>query len=319
MDQPLRPRGMCARAGGTRRAGAPGSPAGGAGAFSLPGRERATLTRMPPARRTSSPRDRRTYDPNRIRTALINQVEAVTDAAHRLGPDSFALPSGLPGWDVHHLLVHIAQQIEAVPGQLGRPETEVSTRTPELSLTRWALATAGAAERLDEATRREAAEVTDGPARIDRAVADLEPVIESAVREDLVIPHDFGRMRMLDFTVSRLVELVVHSDDLARATGVRVALDRQATAAAVRVLADALAAKAPGGSVEVRVPPFAVVQAVEGPRHTRGTPPNVVETDPLTWIRLATGRTSWAEALATPHLAASGERSDLSALLPVLS
>ncbi|MGP3989073.1 sterol carrier family protein [Streptomyces sp. 3N207] len=274
---------------------------------------------MPPARRTTpSGRDRRTYDPTRIRTALINQVEAVADAAHRLTPAQHALPSGLPGWDVHHLLVHIARQIDAVPRFLARPETEVTSRAPQVSLARWAVSTATLAEELDADTRKDAESSPDSPARIDQAVADLEPVIESAVREDLLIPHDFGAMRMLDFTVTRLVELVVHSDDLARATGVRVALDRQATAATVRLLADALAAKAPGASVEVRIPPFAVVQAVEGPRHTRGTPPNVVETDPLTWIRLATGRTTWAEALATPHLTASGARADLSQVLPVL-
>lgn len=248
-------------------------------------------------------------------------MEAVTDAARRLSPDQHSLPAGLPGWDVHHLLVHLALQIDAVPRALGRPETEVaalSARPPQVSLSRWALSTASLAGTLDEDTRTEAAASGDGPARIDQAVADLEPVIESAVREDLLIPHPFGTMRMLDFTVTRLIELVVHSDDLARATGVRVALDRQATAATARVLADALAAKAPGGSVEVRVPPFAVVQAVEGPRHTRGTPPNVVEADPLTWIRLATGRLAWADVVGSGRLSASGERADLSELLPVL-
>jgi putative sterol carrier protein len=69
--------------------------------------------------------------------------------------------------------------------------------------------------------------------------------------------------------------------------------------------------------VEVRVPPYGVVQCVGGPRHTRGTPPNVVETDPQTWLRVATGRTSWAQALASGRLVASGERSDLSAYLPL--
>ncbi|MGI5349838.1 sterol carrier family protein [Streptomyces sp. CA-250714] len=275
---------------------------------------------MPPARRTTSPsgRGRRTYDPSRIRAALINQVEAVADAAHRLTPEQHTLPSGLPGWDVHHLLVHIARQIDAVPRFLARPETEVTSKAPQISLSHWALSTATIAEELDADTRKDAESSPDGAARIDQAVADLEPVIESAVREDLLIPHPFGAMRILDFTVTRLVELVVHSDDLARATGVRVALDRQATAATVRLLADALAAKAPGASVEVRIPPFAVVQAVEGPRHTRGTPPNVVETDPLTWIRLATGRLTWSEALSTPHLTASGARADLGQVLPVL-
>src|ERR1700750_1871683 len=67
---------------------------------------------------------------------------------------------------------------------------------------------------------------------------------------------------------------------------------------AVRYLLDLLAARAPGRAIEVRVPPYAAVQCGEGPRHTRGTPPNVVETDPVTWIRLATGRLTWAAALA---------------------
>jgi hypothetical protein len=69
--------------------------------------------------------------------------------------------------------------------------------------------------------------------------------------------------------------------------------------------------------VEVRVVPVAAVQAVEGPRHTRGTPPSVVETDPLTWFKLATGRLGWAEAVRTTAVKASGARSDLSAYLPV--
>jgi uncharacterized protein (TIGR03083 family) len=125
-------------------------------------------------------------------------------------------------------------------------------------------------------------------------------------------------MRALDFTVTRLVELVVHSDDLARATGIDVPLDRHALAAAVRLLADALATKAPGNSVEVRIPPYAAVQCVPGPRHTRGTPPNVVETDPLTWIRLATGRLPWPAALAAAQVSASGDRADLAPYLPVM-
>ncbi|MFG3253711.1 sterol carrier family protein [Streptomyces sp. NPDC048172] len=259
----------------------------------------------------------RTYDPAKTRKALIAQVEAVAEAAHRLTPEQRALPTALPGWDVHHLLVHIALQIDAVPRFLARPELS-EAKSPEVSLASWARATATVADRLDAQTREDAATCEDGAARIDAAVAELEPVIEAAVREDLLIPHPFGAMRMHDFTVTRLVELVVHSDDLARATGTRVHLDRQALAATVRLLADALAAKAPGGSVEVRIPPFAVVQAVEGPRHTRGTPPNVVEADPLTWLRLATGRTAWDEVLGTAHLSASGERADLSGLLPVL-
>jgi Bacterial SCP ortholog len=78
-----------------------------------------------------------------------------------------------------------------------------------------------------------------------------------------------------------------------------------------------LAARHPGRSVEVRVPPYAAVQCVGGTRHTRGTPPAVVETDASTWIRLARGELTWAEAVADGTVSASGRRSDLSALLPL--
>lgn len=93
---------------------------------------------------------------------------------------------------------------------------------------------------------------------------------------------------------------------------------RAELAAAVRLSLQTLAADAPGRTVEVRVPPFAAVQCVAGPRHTRGTPPNVVETDPRTWLELAVGRTTWAEAVAAGAVTASGTRADLSGLLPLL-
>lgn len=79
-----------------------------------------------------------------------------------------------------------------------------------------------------------------------------------------------------------------------------------------------LVRKAPGGAVEVRVPPYAVAQCVEGTRHTRGTPPAVVETDPATWVALAVGDLGWREAEEAARLTASGERSDLSPLLPLV-
>jgi len=88
-------------------------------------------------------------------------------------------------------------------------------------------------------------------------------------------------------------------------------------ATAVRYLLQLLAEKAPGNAVEVRVPPFGAVQVVQGPRHTRGTPPNVVEVDAATWIALATGKTSWADAVDAGSVHASGIRADVSDLLPV--
>ncbi len=84
--------------------------------------------------------------------------------------------------------------------------------------------------------------------------------------------------------------------------------DRALVRAAVKESLAALAAVAPGRSVEVRVPPFGAVQCLAGPRHTRGTPPNVVETDPRTWLALATGHLGWAEAAASGALRASGNR-----------
>jgi len=87
---------------------------------------------------------------------------------------------------------------------------------------------------------------------------------------------------------------------------------------AVRFLLEELAAQAPGRSVEVRVPPHGAVQCVPGPQHTRGTPPNVVETDAMTWVALATGDLGWADAMAEGRVQASGERADLSGFLPVV-
>lgn len=76
-------------------------------------------------------------------------------------------------------------------------------------------------------------------------------------------------------------------------------------------------AKAPGRSVEIRVPPFAAVQCIEGVRHTRGTPPAVVELDAATWIALATGDLAWQDAIGQGRISASGERADLRPYLPL--
>jgi hypothetical protein len=94
---------------------------------------------------------------------------------------------------------------------------------------------------------------------------------------------------------------------------------RPALRVAVRYTLGLLAERAPGRSVEVRVPPLAAVQCVPGPRHTRGTPPNLVETDPVTWLDLATGRVTWAAAVADGRVYASGPRANLAEFLPVAS
>jgi len=95
---------------------------------------------------------------------------------------------------------------------------------------------------------------------------------------------------------------------------------REQLASAVRLTARALAAAAPGASVEVRIPPFVAVQCISGPRHRRGTPPNVVETDPRTWLLLATGLLSVAGAAESGLLKLSGSRAgEVGSCLPLVA
>lgn len=100
------------------------------------------------------------------------------------------------------------------------------------------------------------------------------------------------------------------ADPAAAARGVR--------ATAVRYSLEELAILAPGRSVEVRVPPFGVTQILEGTTHTRGTPPAVVETDDATWLSLVTGQLKWADAVTSGKVLASGQRTDLSELFPLV-
>ena len=135
-----------------------------------------------------------------------------------------------------------------------------------------------------------------------------------------VVSGGRGPLRVLDLLRTRLLEIVVHTDDLSRSLPEREAapLHRAALAAVTRLLAEVLAEQAPGRSVEVRVAPFVAVQAIPGPRHTRGTPPNVVEMTPLIWMRLATGRIEWATTESNGDVRASGSRSSLADYLPLM-
>ncbi|MEV7439887.1 sterol carrier family protein [Streptomyces sp. NPDC091204] len=263
---------------------------------------------MPPARKKQ-----RTFDPARIRTAVTAQFAHVGEAVRELGPEQLARPSGLGDWTVADLAAHIAWIADSLAAGLARPPAALA----ELSAVEWPFATASLAGKISEAARETLAGAPL-PELYERAGARMAEAL-AANPDARVLDLWIGDMTLADFLVTRTVELVVHTDDLNRAAGLDIPIERQALAACTRLLADALALKAPGGAVEVRIPPFAVVQCVEGPRHTRGTPPNVVETDPLTWIRLATGRTGWAEALDGARVSASGERADLSALLPLMS
>ncbi|MEU6174516.1 sterol carrier family protein [Streptantibioticus parmotrematis] len=267
---------------------------------------------MPPRSR----RRARVHDPVKTAAALSAQADAVLTAVRGLDASSYGLPTRIPGWTVRDLVVHIALQTEALPRVLGE---EPPAGPAGLTLVEWVGATAPLATRLDADTRRAADDAADPLVRLEEAVRALDAALAAGPVPDRLVRIMPGVMTAADFAVTRLVELVVHADDLAAATGADVPLERRALASVTRLLADALAEGAPGNSVEVRVPPFAAVQCVAGPRHTRGTPPNVVETDPVTWLRLATGRTTWEAALDAHEVSASGERADLSAYLPVLS
>ncbi len=93
--------------------------------------------------------------------------------------------------------------------------------------------------------------------------------------------------------------------------------ERETERTAVKAILSSLTAKAPGHAVELRIPPFSAVQLIEGPRHRRGTPGAVVETSASVLVRLASNELTWAQAVATGVLIASGERSDLSHLFPI--
>jgi hypothetical protein len=95
------------------------------------------------------------------------------------------------------------------------------------------------------------------------------------------------------------------------------AAERATSALSVRYLLQVLSDAAPGNTLEVRVPPFGAAQVVEGPRHTRGTPPNVVEMDAATWLAVATGSLRWDDAIAQHRVSASGSRADLTPYLPL--
>ncbi|GAA4372290.1 sterol carrier family protein [Agromyces bauzanensis] len=126
----------------------------------------------------------------------------------------------------------------------------------------------------------------------------------------------------IDDALGRAAVSTVQAIAARRGEGAGAALgasvDRSTLALAVRYTLQLLAEQAPGGTVEVRVPPHGAVQCIEGPKHTRGTPPNVVETDTATWLALAVGDLSWADARASGRVHASGQRADLGGQLPVL-
>ncbi len=248
--------------------------------------------------------------------AYVEQVEALATWLDQQPVAAFTAPSVLPGWDVRTLTAHVVMLHSGLIDRLADATTE-----PVPPLHEYVTLYRPAADQIEARTLAARADWTPLQliARL-RAVPDVRPLLADLAPTDAIMGGR-GPTSVHDWVITRLLDLVVHCDDLSRSLpdADPVPLQRAALAAVVRTLAQILAAQAPGRSVEVRVPPFVAVQAVEGPRHTRGTPPNVVETDPLTWLRLATGRLAFTEAVATGSARASGLRADLTPYLPLLS
>ncbi|MDQ4038772.1 MAG: sterol carrier family protein, partial [Actinomycetota bacterium] len=212
-------------------------------------------------------------------------------------------PSRVPGWTVADLERHVCQTGQSLGILAAGPPADGALT----GLAEWAAA-------LPRISDRIAQRVRDEPAP---PLAQMVPVTLAAL--DASNPAQpvrqlTGTHRLADAALFRLIEAVVHGLDLPDPP----AADRNAERIVVRVLAGLLADRAPGRSVELRVPPAAAVQLIEGPRHTRGTPPGVVETEPATFLRLATGRLTWAAAVEEGLVRASGERTDLGSYLPLL-
>lgn len=232
-----------------------------------------------------------------------------------IAPSTFGNATRLAGWRVSELVAHIGMDMAAVSRYLGGapgPRAEIDAAD-------YALACASGAVGVDERVRMMTEEAR--PAELRTRLHEMRlaaDVALEAATASFVVPARLGAIALPDYLATRCLEAVVHALDLADAIGTEPRLDGDAVAVSVRVLTAALVKTAPGRSVELRVPPHAAVQCVAGPRHTRGTPPNVVETDPVTWLELATGRIRWSDAVDVGRVRASGERADLSALLPVM-
>lgn len=201
--------------------------------------------------------------------------------------------TGVEGWSVGDLEQHLSSSAWQLADQararaaLGRP----------VGLAGWAKTREGL-------RRRQAARAAPLAESVARASAALETDPGKLVKQQTGV-HTFA-----DAVLFRLIEAVVLGLDLG------VAPARPAAKLVVKALAGLLADTSPGASVEVRVPPYAAVQCLAGPRHTRGTPPNTVETDADTFLRLATGRLRWADA--SSRVRATGDRAqEVGGLLPL--
>lgn len=253
-----------------------------------------------------------------LRAAYDAQLRNLVSWLAILPTDAWDTASLLAGWTVGELAFHTTEVPHTVIWALLEEPTKERAQTIAQYTAHWRKAAGEIAER-----DRKAAREVGRDAVIERHAAASATMAVALDRErgDPVVAARRGPIRLSDLLVSRVNELVVHSLDLSGSVPglAAVVLDREALGIAVRMLTGILVERSPGRSVEVRIPPYVAVQCVSGPRHTRGTPPNVVEMDATTWVELATGRAAWSDAVGDGRVRASGERADISAHLPLLA
>jgi uncharacterized protein (TIGR03083 family) len=256
-------------------------------------------------------------------TALLEQSRTVSEWLAGLAAADFTHQTPLPGWDIRTLTGHLVLVHRGLAQVLARPTAE--RPLPNYEFVRRYRRDV---EMIMESTLRTTADHS-GPVLVEQLDGAIHELAELLASHDprSVVGAARGPVTAGDFLATRIVEVVVHADDLSRSLPERapIVLHRAALSRCTRTLAEILAGQQPGRSVEVRVPPYAAVQCSiastgdAGPSHTRGTPPNVVETDPLSFLRLATGRITWDEAMADGTIKASGLRANLAPALPLFS
>jgi uncharacterized protein (TIGR03083 family) len=255
---------------------------------------------------------------DQTRAAYVAQLDELLAWLEQLPDAAWNQPSRLPAWTVGQLAFHTTEVPSALTDALAAARPADRPLSIAGYTARWGAASAEIADRAGSgATGLSFADVVRHHRE---AAAAMYDALDAAGR-DVVVAARRGPIRTSDFLVTRVNELVVHSLDLSESLPDRppIRIDREALGISCRMLAGVLAERVPGRAVELRVPPYAAVQCVAGPRHTRGTPPNVVEIEALTWVDVATGRLAWDSAVADGRIRRSGERSGLADYLPVLS
>ena len=227
------------------------------------------------------------------------------------GVSDWSAPSAVNGWTLRELVAHFGLVADSV-----RAASETMSDEKPLRLGDYIATYRLSADDIDARTREWAS--GDGFLfAVDASAVQAEQAMAEVVGNPVVAARR-GPIRWVDFLRTRCIELSIHTDDLVRSAEVGPTMSRPCLQVSTRALADVLGWRAPGRSVEVRVPPFAAVQCVKGVSHKRGTPPAVVETDPATFCRLAAGRITWDAATASGALRFSGLRTDLTPYLPLL-